>query len=171
MAWIILASAGFLEIGFAFGMKWSAGFTRLIPSAVYGCYRLVECLSSLTRAPHTSSGNRLRGLDRYRRRRYRDYGYRSAGRLRIAGAGALYCFHCWGRDWAEACLGNLRTAGRGNPVVSILCGGSPRSALGLSRRFGDVRATSALPLIADVRCEDQQIRKVPETDMGRRGRN
>ena len=43
-----------------------------------------------------------------------------AGRLRIAGAGALYCFHCWGRDWAEACLGNLRTAGRGNPVVSII---------------------------------------------------
>ena len=32
MAWIILASAGFLEIGFAFGMKLSEGFTRLIPS-------------------------------------------------------------------------------------------------------------------------------------------
>ena len=32
MAWIILASAGFLEIGFAFGMKWSAGFTRLVPA-------------------------------------------------------------------------------------------------------------------------------------------
>src|SRR6478735_3275521 len=32
MAWIMLASAGFLEIGFAFGMKWSEGFTRLIPA-------------------------------------------------------------------------------------------------------------------------------------------
>jgi quaternary ammonium compound-resistance protein SugE len=32
MEWIILASAGFLEIGFAFGMKWSAGFTRLLPA-------------------------------------------------------------------------------------------------------------------------------------------
>jgi quaternary ammonium compound-resistance protein SugE len=32
MEWMILASAGFLEIGFAFGMKWSAGFTRLIPA-------------------------------------------------------------------------------------------------------------------------------------------
>ena len=31
MAWMILASAGLLEIGFAFGMKWSAGFTLLIP--------------------------------------------------------------------------------------------------------------------------------------------
>ena len=32
MEWMILASAGLLEIGFAFGMKWSAGFTRLIPA-------------------------------------------------------------------------------------------------------------------------------------------
>ena len=53
MAWIILAFAGILEIGFAFGMKWSAGFTRLIPGAVYGSYGLVERLSSLARAPHT----------------------------------------------------------------------------------------------------------------------
>ena len=29
MEWIILASASFLEIGFA---KWSAGFTRLLPA-------------------------------------------------------------------------------------------------------------------------------------------
>ena len=32
MEWLILASAGLLEIGFALGMKWSAGFTRLIPA-------------------------------------------------------------------------------------------------------------------------------------------
>ena len=32
MEWMILASAGLLEIGFALGMKWSAGFTRLIPA-------------------------------------------------------------------------------------------------------------------------------------------
>ena len=32
MAWMILASAGLLEIGFAFGMKWSAGFTLLVPA-------------------------------------------------------------------------------------------------------------------------------------------
>ena len=29
---MILASAGLLEIGFAFGMKWSAGFTLLVPA-------------------------------------------------------------------------------------------------------------------------------------------
>lgn len=32
MAWIVLCIAGFLEIGFAFAMKSSVGFTRLIPS-------------------------------------------------------------------------------------------------------------------------------------------
>jgi quaternary ammonium compound-resistance protein SugE len=31
MAWALLGIAGILEIAFAFGMKWSAGFTRLIP--------------------------------------------------------------------------------------------------------------------------------------------
>lgn len=32
MAWALLSIAGTLEIAFAFGMKWSAGFTRLIPT-------------------------------------------------------------------------------------------------------------------------------------------
>jgi quaternary ammonium compound-resistance protein SugE len=31
MAWTLLGIAGLLEIAFAFGMKWSEGFTRLIP--------------------------------------------------------------------------------------------------------------------------------------------
>jgi quaternary ammonium compound-resistance protein SugE len=32
MAWALLGFAGILEIAFAFGMKWSEGFTRLIPA-------------------------------------------------------------------------------------------------------------------------------------------
>ena len=32
MAWLMLSVAGLLEIAFAYGMKSSAGFTRLIPS-------------------------------------------------------------------------------------------------------------------------------------------
>ncbi|MBC9035103.1 QacE family quaternary ammonium compound efflux SMR transporter [Sphingomonas sp. JC676] len=31
MAWALLCIAGVLEIAFAFGMKWSEGFTRLMP--------------------------------------------------------------------------------------------------------------------------------------------
>jgi quaternary ammonium compound-resistance protein SugE len=32
MAWVLLVIAGLLEIAFAFGMKSSEGFTRLVPS-------------------------------------------------------------------------------------------------------------------------------------------
>lgn len=32
MAWVLLCLAGFLEIAFAFSMKASEGFTRLVPS-------------------------------------------------------------------------------------------------------------------------------------------
>jgi quaternary ammonium compound-resistance protein SugE len=32
MAWALLTIAGILEIAFALGMKWSEGFTHLIPS-------------------------------------------------------------------------------------------------------------------------------------------
>ena len=34
MAWFLLVVAGILEIAFAFGMKTSEGFTRLVPSLV-----------------------------------------------------------------------------------------------------------------------------------------
>ena len=51
------------------------------------------------------------------------------------------------------------------PVVTTLCETSKTrvgmSVEGQSRRFGDVRATSVLPFIADVRWEDRQVRKVP----------
>ena len=43
MAWILLVIAGFLEIGFAFGMKSSEGFTRLGPSI----FTVVTGLSSV----------------------------------------------------------------------------------------------------------------------------
>ena len=43
MAWALLSIAGILEIAFAFGMKWSEGFTRLIP----GLFTLVTGLSSV----------------------------------------------------------------------------------------------------------------------------
>jgi quaternary ammonium compound-resistance protein SugE len=34
MAWFLLCVAGVLEIAFAFGVKWSHGFTRLTPALV-----------------------------------------------------------------------------------------------------------------------------------------
>jgi quaternary ammonium compound-resistance protein SugE len=43
MAWTLLGIAGILEIAFAIGMKWSEGFTRLIP----GLFTLATGLSSV----------------------------------------------------------------------------------------------------------------------------
>jgi quaternary ammonium compound-resistance protein SugE len=43
MAWTLLGIAGLLEIAFAFGMKWSEGFTRLIP----GLFTLATGVSSV----------------------------------------------------------------------------------------------------------------------------
>ena len=43
MAWALLGLAGILEIAFAFGMKWSAGFTQLIP----GLFTAATGLSSI----------------------------------------------------------------------------------------------------------------------------
>lgn len=34
MSWFILILAGLLEVGWAIGLKYSAGFTRLLPSAL-----------------------------------------------------------------------------------------------------------------------------------------
>lgn len=43
MSWIVLGIAGLLEIAFAFGMKWSAGFSRLWPSV----YAVVTGITSI----------------------------------------------------------------------------------------------------------------------------
>ncbi len=43
MAWTLLSMAGILEIAFAFGMKWSEGFSRLAP----GLFTVVTGLSSV----------------------------------------------------------------------------------------------------------------------------
>ena len=43
MAWTLLSIAGILEIAFAFCMKWSAGFTQLVP----GLFTAATGLSSL----------------------------------------------------------------------------------------------------------------------------
>jgi quaternary ammonium compound-resistance protein SugE len=34
MAWLVLAAAGLLEIGWAIGLKYTEGFTRLVPSVL-----------------------------------------------------------------------------------------------------------------------------------------
>ncbi|GGX08708.1 molecular chaperone [Streptomyces malachitofuscus] len=36
MAWVLLVVAGLLEVGWAIGMKYTEGFTRLVPSVLTG---------------------------------------------------------------------------------------------------------------------------------------
>lgn len=43
MAWTLLSVAGIFEIAFAFGLKWSEGFSRLIPAL----FTIVTGLTSL----------------------------------------------------------------------------------------------------------------------------
>jgi quaternary ammonium compound-resistance protein SugE len=37
MAWLVLVVAGLLEIGWAIGLKYTEGFTRLVPSVLTAC--------------------------------------------------------------------------------------------------------------------------------------
>jgi quaternary ammonium compound-resistance protein SugE len=42
MAWLMLAVAGLFEVGWAVGLKYSAGFTKLWPSAATGLAMLMS---------------------------------------------------------------------------------------------------------------------------------
>ena len=58
MAWLLLVIAGILEIAFAFGLKTSEGFTRLVPSLVAAASGLssVVLLSFALRSIPVGSG-------------------------------------------------------------------------------------------------------------------
>lgn len=43
MAWLTLFVAGLFEVAWAFSMKQSAGFTRLVPSIATGVAMLISC--------------------------------------------------------------------------------------------------------------------------------
>ena len=43
MSWVLLGIAGIFEIAFAFGMKWSDGFTRWVP----GLFTVITGMSSV----------------------------------------------------------------------------------------------------------------------------
>ena len=64
MAWIYLVLAGLFEIGWAIGLKYTHGFTRLVPSLLTVASMIVS-LGLLGHCLADAAGrNRLRGLDR-----------------------------------------------------------------------------------------------------------
>jgi quaternary ammonium compound-resistance protein SugE len=44
MTWFILTIAGFFEIGWAIGLKYTEGFTRLVPSILTGASMIVSVI-------------------------------------------------------------------------------------------------------------------------------
>ena len=70
-AWLILFVAGLCEIGWAVGLKYTEGFSRLWPSVatLLGMIASVVLLGWSLKV--LAAGHRLRGVDGYRRRRHR----------------------------------------------------------------------------------------------------
>ena len=93
MAWLCLFVAGLFEIGWAIGLKYTEGFTRLVPSAAdhrgdghqHGAAR--PC------AEDVAGRHRLCGVDRHRRGRHRGARHlsvrRAATAARLASMGLI----------------------------------------------------------------------------------
>jgi len=82
MAWIYLTVAGLFEIGWAIGLKYTDGFTRLLPS-LWTLASMILSIVLLGLALRIAAGrDRLRGMDRDRRGRDR-----RARHLSVRGAG------------------------------------------------------------------------------------
>lgn len=107
MAWALLGIAGILEIAFAYWMKSSEGFSRLMP-ALLTVVTGVSSVFLLSLALYTARGDWLCGMDRYRRSRHRNSGNGGTGRFRGADEGALYRLHFGGRHRTQGGIWKLR---------------------------------------------------------------
>ena len=68
MAWIILFLAGLTEVGWAVGLKYTEGFTRLVPIRAHRRLHGGQPRPARARAEDAADRNRLRDLDRHRQR-------------------------------------------------------------------------------------------------------
>jgi hypothetical protein len=98
MAWALLWIAGILEIAFAVFMKWSEGFTRLIPGLFTSDTSLSDVFFPLTLTADIASGNWVRGLHGCRRGGLRDSRNIVAGRVGRADEDVQHWSHFDRRD-------------------------------------------------------------------------
>ena len=70
MAWVILFVAGLLEIGWAIGLKYTEGSTRLVPSVLTAGSMVLSIVPARLGFEDAAGRDRLCGLDRHRRGRY-----------------------------------------------------------------------------------------------------
>lgn len=75
MAWIYLFIAGLFEVGWAIGLKYTAGFTKLWPSVLTVFAMIASFFSAGASAQNYSRGHGLRGVDRHWRVRHGDFGH------------------------------------------------------------------------------------------------
>ncbi len=66
MPWILLCVAGLLEMGWAIGLKYTDGFTRLVPS-VLTVAAIIASMLLLARGPVDPHRHGLRGLGGHQR--------------------------------------------------------------------------------------------------------
>ncbi len=84
MAWAVLFTAGLLEIGWAIGLKYTEGFTRLVPSVLTLAAMAGSILLLGLGVENAADRNRLCGLDRHRRGRHGDPRHRIVRRTATA---------------------------------------------------------------------------------------
>ncbi len=86
MAWLYLLIAGLFEVAWAIGLKYTDGFTRLVPSIWTVASMVVSLAVPRPGAEDAAGRHRLCGLDRDRRGRRRDPWHRP-----VRGARATRC--------------------------------------------------------------------------------
>jgi hypothetical protein len=72
MAWVYLLLAGLAEVGWAIGVRYTEGFTRLVPSVLTGLRHGCQRVPALPGGQDIANRHGLRDLDRDRSRRHRD---------------------------------------------------------------------------------------------------
>ena len=106
MAWIYLLLAGLFEIGFAIGLKYTEGFTRLWPSVGTVVCRSHQPVAADPGLARDSRRHGLRDLDRHRRGGRSHAGRRSCFRKAPRRRGCCcIALIVSGRDRPEADLG------------------------------------------------------------------
>ena len=143
MAWALLTVAGLLEIAFAFGMKSSDGFTRLMPAlftVVTGVSSVFLLSLSLRTLPVGTGYAVWTGIGAAGT----DSGNSGAGRLRRAAEAVLHCSHFGGRYRPQVGFGRLILFGAFfHPVTAAGGAEVERKPAEMSQDFAHGRGTVA----------------------------
>ena len=144
MAWVLLTIAGILEIAFAFGMKSSDGFTRLMPAlftVVTGVSSVFLLSLSLRTLPVGTGYAVWTGIGAAGTA---ILGMAVLGELRRAAEAVLHCSHFGGRYRPQAGFGRLIVFGAFlNPITAAGGAEAEREPAEMSQDFAHGRGAIA----------------------------